>query len=110
MYKSNFAIKDGIKMRLFCCILKAGREHPERTGLCDDFVGFFCLKSGRDKVILYHSQLKTTGARKEVIIFIFLPLCPLLLPWTPAEALDCVIPLPPTPVVGKLRYWGDAQS
>lgn len=31
-------------MRLFCCMLKAGREHPERTVLCDDFV-FFSLSS-----------------------------------------------------------------
>lgn len=45
MYKSNFAIKDGIKMRLFCCMLKAGREHPERTVLCDVVVGFFSVSS-----------------------------------------------------------------
>lgn len=77
MYKSTFAVEHGIKMFLFCCTLKAGREHPERTVLCDDFVLFSVLSLEGIKIFQHCRQLKTTGAGKEVSIFIFLPLSPL---------------------------------
>jgi len=65
MYRSNFAVNYGIKMCLVCCMLKAGREYPERTVLHDTSVLFFCLKSGRVKILHTAATLKPLQLEKK---------------------------------------------
>lgn len=64
MYKSNFALQDGIKMRLLCFMLKAG-EHPEMTVLCVMIVLFSFLNLEGIKIFHTAANLKITGAGKE---------------------------------------------
>ena len=65
MYKSNFAVKDEIKICLFWCMLKAGGEHPERTVLCDDFVLFSVLSLEAIKIFHTAAYLKPLELEKK---------------------------------------------